>query len=80
MFCREKEGVSARSSKQTTIVVFQPSTSEAMTMQCSDLSHPQENLQWVKRLSDTEYLNDALIVAGPSMAIAYHVYTGGIAS
>ena len=31
------------------------------------LSHPtlQENLQWVKRLSDTEYLNDALIVAGP---------------
>ena len=48
-----------------------------MTMQCSDLSHPQENLQWVKRLSDTEYLNDALIVAGPSMAIAYHVYTGG---
>ena len=51
-----------------------------MTMQCSELSHPQENLQWVKRLSDTEYLNDALIVAGPSMAIAYHVYTGGIAS
>lgn len=24
----------------------------------------KENLQWVKRLSDTEYLNDALIVAG----------------